>query len=158
MNAFNPMKPREPGTVWEAISAAMDQIGGAEKMAQAANRKTWWAYTVSDEDAAANARTSLSFADACVLAEKGGVALAEHIALKAGGVFIPAGAIDDAVLKAELASFSSESGDLVSEIIRRTADDEFCAKDGAAALPLVKGALRSLLSLYHQCTNRAHPG
>jgi len=155
MKNFAPMKPREPGTVWEAISDAMNQLGGAERMAIAADRKVWWAYTVSDEDASANARTGLSFSDACKLAEKGGTALAEHIALRAGGVFIPAEVIDDATLKAQLAKFSAESGDLVSEIIRRTADDEFCRRDGAASLPLVKGALRSLLSLYHQCKARA---
>lgn len=149
------MKPREPGTVWDAISAAMNQLGGADQMAAKVNRKVWWAYTVSDEDASANARTGLSFSDACTLAEKGGTALAEHMALCAGGVFIPGAAIDDATLKAELAAFSSDSGDLVSEIIRRTADDEFCRRDGAASLPLVKSALQHLLALYHQCKARA---
>ncbi len=154
MKNFSPMKPREPGTIWEAISEAMNQLGGAEQMAAKANRKVWWAYTVSDEDASTNARTGLSFADACALAEKGGTALAEHIALRAGGVFIPATAIDDAALKAELASFSQESGELVSEVIRCTADDVFCAKEAEATLPRVKDALRPLLALYHHCAAR----
>lgn len=155
MKNFSPMKPRAPGTVWEAISEAMSQLGGAEQMASKANRKVWWAYTVSDEDASANARTGLSFTDACTLAEKGGTALAEHMALRAGGVFIPGGLIDDAALKAELASFSAESGGLVSEIIRGTADEDFCPREAAAALPGVKGALRHLLAIYRQCTTRA---
>lgn len=152
MSNFSPMKPRTPGTIWSATSRAMDQLGGAEAMASAVDRKTWWAYTVSDEDAAANARTNLSFADACTLAEKGGTALAEHIALKAGGVFIPAGVIDDATLQAHVAAFSVESGEAVGEIIRRAADAEgFCPNDAAAALSRVKDALRPLLALYHHC-------
>ena len=155
MKNFSPMKPREPGTIWEAISEAMNQLGGAEQMAAKANRKVWWAYTVSDEDASNNARTGLSFADACALAEKGGTALAEHIALRAGGVFIPASAIDDAALKAELATFSMESGELVSEVIRSTADEAFCPKDAAATLPRVKDALRPLLAIYRQCVAKA---
>lgn len=156
MSNFSPMKPRTPGTIWSAISRAMDQIGGPAKMAELVERKTWWAYTVSDEDAAANARTNLSFADACTLAEKGGVALAEHIALKAGGVFVPAGAIDDAALQAHVASFSIESGEAVGEIIRRAADqDGFCATDAAASLSRVKDALRPLLALYHHCKTKA---
>lgn len=65
MQNFSPMKPRQPGTIWSATSRAMNQLGGAEAMAAAVDRKPWWAYTVSDEDAAANARTNLSFADAC---------------------------------------------------------------------------------------------
>jgi hypothetical protein len=152
MSNFSPMKPRTPGTIWSAISRAMDQLGGADAMATAVNRKPWWAYTVSDEDAAANARTNLSYADACALAEKGGTALAEHIALKAGGVFIPGGVIDEATLQAHVAAFSVESGEAVGEIIRRAADpDGFCPSDAAAALSRVKDALRPLLALYHHC-------
>lgn len=152
MQNFSPMKPRTPGTIWSAISRAMDQVGGPAAMAAHVERKTWWAYTVSDEDAAANARTNLSFADACTLAEKGGVALAEHIALKAGGVFVPAGVIDEAALQAHVAAFSVESGEAVGEIIRRAADvDGFCERDATASLPHIKDALRPLLALYHHC-------
>lgn len=152
MSNFSPMKPRAPGTIWSAISRAMDQLGGADAMATAVNRKPWWAYTVSDEDAAANARTNLSYADACVLAEKGGTALAEHMALMAGGVFIPGGVIDEAALQSHVAAFSVESGEAVGEIIRRAADPEgFCPKDATASLPHIKDALRPLLALYHHC-------
>lgn len=154
MSNFSPMKPRAPGTIWEAISHAMDQVGGPAQMAAHVERKTWWAYTVSDEDAAANSRTNLSFADACALAEKGGTALAEHLALKAGGVFVPGGVIDDAALQAHVASFSVESGEAVGEIIRRAADpDGFCRDDAAASLARVKDALRPLLALYHHCVS-----
>lgn len=153
---FSPMKPRTPGTVWAAVSEAMNQLGGAESMAQAVNRKTWWAYTVSDEDASANARTSLSFADACALAEKGGTALAEHIALKAGGVFVPAGVIDDAALQAHVAAFSVESGEAVGDIISRAADPEgICPKDASVLVGRIQDALGPLLALYRQCRARA---
>jgi len=156
MKNFSPMKPRQPGTIWAAVSRAMNQVGGAEAMSQAVDRKVWWAYTVSDEDAAANARVSLSFADACKLAEAGGTALAEHIALRAGGVFIPAEDIDDASLQAHVAAFSVESGEAVGEIIRRAADkDGFCPADAQASLSHLKDALRPLLALYHQCVARS---
>lgn len=155
MKNFSPNKPRAPGTQWAAISEALDQLGGVERAAEALQRKRWWAYTISDEDASERAQTRLSYADACTMAEKGGTALVDHMAHRAGGVFIPAAAIDEACLKAAMAEFSAEAGDLIGNLILATSDGEVCRKEALTALTKVQDALAPLLALYAACEAKA---
>lgn len=153
--SFRPVKPRRPGSIHKAIADAISQIGTLDDAAEVIERQPYWLYTAADPDVEKRKEAKLSYAEACRLAQAGGRALAEHLALEAGGVFIPAGVIDQAALQAQLATFSAESGELVSETIRRIADGEFDQADSAAVLPLIEDALRPLLALHHHCKTRA---
>lgn len=154
---FRPVKPRRPGSPHKALADAIGQIGTLEDAAAVIERNPGWLYAAADPDIERRKEAKLSYAEACRLVAAGGHALAEHMALEAGGVFVPGGVIDHAALQAQLAAFSAESGELVSETIRRVADGEFDHKDSAAILPLIEDALRPLLALHHHCKTRALP-
>lgn len=156
MTTYRTMKPRPPGSIYDAITKAIGQIdGGLSRAAEVVDRPRSSLHAAGDPDTPDRKRVKLSFAEACKLANAGGTALAEHIAHEAGGVFLPGGVIDQATLQAQLASFSVESGEMISEIIKRAADGEFDRMDGAAALPLIQDALRPMLALYHHCKTKA---
>lgn len=150
MTNFRPMKPRKPGSIWDAISTAMDQIGGPEEMANAVKRKPYWSYVVADDAQSAKQRTSLSFADACTIAEKGGVELAQHMALCAGGVFLPVAENGLADVQNGAALLSQEAGEAVAGLIQRLMDGSFDCADRRASLPQlldVLGAIAPLIAL-----------
>lgn len=153
MSSYRTMKPRPPGSIYDAITRAIGQIdGGLSRAAEVIDRPRSSLHAAGDPDTPDRKRVKLSYAEACKLAHEGGTALAEHIAHEAGGVFVPAGVIDEAALQAHVAAFSVESGEAVGEIIRRAADvDGFCERDATASLPHIKDALRPLLALYHHC-------
>lgn len=155
---FRPVKPRPPGSIHSAISTAITQVGTLDQAAELIERRPGWLYAAADPDIERRKEANLTFSHACRLAGAGGTALAEHLAHEAGGVFVPAGAIDEAALQAQLATFSAESGELVSETIRRLVDGEFDRIDSAVVLPLVEDAMRPLLALYHHCKARARAG
>lgn len=156
MSSYRTMKPRPPGSIYDAITRAIGQIdGGLSRAAEVIDRPRSSLHAAGDPDTPDRKRVKLSYAEACKLAHEGGTALAEHIAHEAGGVFVPAGAIDQAALQAQLASFTVESGEMISEIIKRAADGEFDHMDGAASLNLIDDALRPLLALRHHCKSRA---
>jgi len=151
MTNFRPMKPREPGSIWDAISTAMDQVGGPEKMANAVQRKPYWAYVVSDDAQSAKQRTSLSFADACTIADKGGHELAQHLALCAGGVFLPIGDARLADVQTGAALLSQEAGEAVSGLIQRMMDGSFDGADRRASLPQLLDVLGVIAPLIALC-------
>lgn len=151
MTNFRPMKPREPGSIWDAISTAMNQVGGAEKMAHAVNRKPYWSYAVSDDVQSAKQRISLSYADACAIADRGGHELAQHLALCAGGVFLPIGDSRLSDIQTGAAQLSQEAGEAVSGLIQRLMDGSFCAADRRASLPQLLDVLDVIAPLIALC-------
>lgn len=156
MSTYRTMKPRPPGSIYDAITRAIGQIdGGLSRAAEVIDRPRSSLHAAGDPDTPDRKKVKLSYAEACKLAHEGGTALAEHIAHEAGGVFVPAGAIDQAALQAQLATFTVESGEAVSDMIRRLADGELDAADGRALLPMIDDALRPLLALRHHCKTRA---
>jgi len=154
MATFKPVKPRPHGSVHKALSDAVSQVGTLDEAAEIIERQPYWLYTACDPDVERRKEAKLSYAEACKLAGAGGHALAEHLALEAGGVFVPMGVIDQVALQAQLATFTAESGELVGEIIRRAADGEFDAMDGTVAIPLIHDALRPLLALLAHCKSK----
>lgn len=155
MTNFKPIKPREAGSIWDAISNAMSETGGAEKMALAVKRKPYWSYVVSDDVQSAKQRTQLSYADACDIAEAGGVALAEHIALCAGGVFLPVQAGTVAAVQSHAARLSQESGEAVAALIQRIVDGDFDKADRKACLPELLDLLQAVMPLIAICREDA---
>lgn len=151
MTNFRPMKPREPGSIWDAITNAMDEVGGPEKMANAVNRKAYWSYVVSDDAQSAKQRTGLSYADACTIAKTGGAALAEHMALCAGGVFLPITGGSVAEVQRGAALLSQETGEAVSGLIRCLMDGDFDSADKRASLPRLLDVLGVIAPLIAMC-------
>lgn len=151
MTNFSPMKPREPGSIWDAIASAVSQIGGADRFAHAVDRKPHWTYAVSDADQSAKQRVQLSYADACRLSEKGATALAEHMALCAGGVFLPVQMKSAEAIHASAASLSRETGEALATIFQGAADGTWDAADRRAALPQLLDVIEALAPLIAQC-------
>lgn len=155
MTNFHPMKPREPGSIWDAIAQAVDQVGGADRFAHAVDRKPHWSYAVSDADQSAKQRVQLSYADGCRLAGKGGTALAEHMALCAGGVFLPVQLGTAEAIQNSAAGLSRETGEALALIFQRAADGKWCADDRRAALPQLLDVMQALAPLIAQCREDA---
>ena len=90
----------------------------------------------------------LSYEDARTLSRAGAGALAEDLALLAGGLFLPP--VPDTApqaLQAAVASYAIESGEALGEIIKRAADGDFSPRDATAALKEIDDALRALMSV-----------
>lgn len=156
MNHYRIMKPRPAGSIYDAITRAVGQIeGGLTAAAEIIDRPRSALHAAGDPDTPQRKRVKLTYAEACALAGAGGVALAEHIALKAGGVFLPVDATSVACIHAGAAAFSREAGEAVCEVIQRASDGTFCAKDREAALPQIDDAIRALLALRAACEGKA---
>lgn len=152
MSTYRIMKPRPVGSIFDAITRAVGQIeGGLTVAAEMIDRPRSALHAAGDPDTPQRKRVKLTYAEACTLAEAGGSALAEHIALKAGGVFLPVSVSSPANLQAGAATFSKESGEAVCEVVQRLADGRFCDGDRAAALPQIDDALRALLAMRAAC-------
>lgn len=147
MSNYSPYKPKEPGTIWDAIANALDQVGGPEAAARHCRRKTWWAYTVADQDASEKARTKLSYDDACTMAQHGGTALVEHMALEAGGVFLPCASDLDGSVQDAIANASRETGEGISSAILAVATLGTCGLAKAKAGREIREGIRALTAM-----------
>lgn len=149
MSGFRPYKRRRPGTVHDVITRAFDQAGGLDAAADMIGRDPKWCHAASDPDVERRRAASLSYEEARTMSRSGEVTVfAEDLALLAGGVFLPPiPAAAPAQLQQALASYTAESGEAVSEIIRRISDGVFDQADARAALPEIDDALRALLAL-----------
>lgn len=146
MTAYRILKPRPPGSTYDAITKAIGQIpGGLSSAAEAIDRPRASLHAAGDPDTPQRKRVNLTFKEACRLAEVGGYALAEHLALAAGGVFVPLAVSTDAALNETVGEISKENGEAVCEIIQRLADGTFDVTDCRAAIPKIDDALRPLL-------------
>lgn len=146
--SFRPTKRRRHGTLHAALAAAIAQIGSMDAAADVIGRKRAWLYTAADPDADENREAKLTYEHARRMSEAGATALAEDLALLAGGVFLPPPPTNaPAALQAALATYSVESGQVLAEIIQRAADGVFDQGDGEAALKEVDDALRALMAV-----------
>lgn len=100
-------KPRAGGTAASAYARAYAAIGGVRAVEAATQIKAARLYEAADPDVTpgGGTRKPIGYHEACSIAAAGGVALVEHIAACAGGVFQPLAADDGrplAELEAEL--------------------------------------------------------
>lgn len=148
MSGFNPTKPRRPGSLHAALSRAIDQVGGLDEAADIIQRSNSWLYTAADPDVERRREAKLSYEEARTLSRAGASALAEDLALLAGGVFLPpVPATAPAALQQALASYAKESGEVLSEVIQRASDGTFDRRDAEVTLREIDEALRALMSL-----------
>ena len=145
---FKPMKPRTPGSLHHALTRAINEVGGLSSAADLIQRQDNWLYKAADPDVDERRKATLSYEEARTLSRSGAVALAEDLALLAGGVFLPP--IADAAPKAlqmALSVYATESGEALAEIIRRAADGDFSGRDAEASLKEIDEALRALMAV-----------
>lgn len=146
MSGFRPSKPRRHGTLHAALVRSIDEVGGLDLAAELIQRSTNWLYTAADPDVERRKKATLSYEEARALSRAGATALAEDLALIAGGLFLPPiPTTAPAALQAALASYAKESGEALCELISRAADGVFCRRDAEAALKEIDEALRALM-------------
>ena len=128
MSNYRTMKPRPPGSIYDAITRAIGQIdGGLTRAAEAIDRPRSSLHAAGDPDTPARKKVKLSLNEAAIIAGLGGTALAEFMAERAGGVFVPvsnpgcAHEIQDAIAHA-----SKESGEAISAAILAVATAGHC--------------------------------
>lgn len=148
MSEFRPFKPRRPGTLHHAATRAINEVGGLAATADLLQRSEGWVYTAADPDVERRREAKLSYEDARTLSRAGATAFAEDLALLAGGVFLPP--LPDCAphaLQMAVASYASESGEALAEIIRRAADGDFSQTDAEASLKEIDDAMRALMGV-----------
>jgi hypothetical protein len=127
---------------------AINQLGGIGKAAEAIDRGVGYLYDALNPDRDVIKKNELKYRDARVMSRAGATALAEDLALQAGGLFLPP--VPDtapAAIHAALARYASESGEAMSVIISRAADGVFDVADARAALKEIDEALRAMMTL-----------
>lgn len=119
MSNYEPMKPRPAGSVYDAVTRAFAQLdGGVTGAAELLDLSRPHVNAMGDPDAEGRKKVNISLQQAARLSEGGATALAEWLAIKAGGLFIPcvdrtcAAAIQEAV-----ANYSRESGEAIGAAI-----------------------------------------
>lgn len=145
---FKPVKPRTPGTLHHALTRAINEVGGLPAMADLIGRQENWVYKAADPDVDERRKATLSFEEARTISRAGATSLAEDLALLAGGVFLPP--IPDTTphaLQIALATYASESGEALADVIRRAADGDFSSSDARASLKEIDEALRALMTV-----------
>ena len=148
MTGFSPVKPRRPGTLHQALSRAVDQVAGPQAAGDLIERTRSWVYAACDPDAPPEKAARLSYAEARTLTRAGASALAEDLALLAGGVFLPP-APDAApcAVSAALAEFSADSGAAVAGMVRALADGLLDRREASRTLGEIDRTLRALCAL-----------
>lgn len=145
---FKPTKPRQPGSLHHALTRAINEVGGLSTAADLIQRQDNWLYKAADPDVEQRRKATLSYEEARALSRAGAAALAEDLALLAGGVFLPPiGDVTPRALQITLSDYAAESGDVLSEVIRRAADGDFSKADATASLKEIDEALRALVAL-----------
>lgn len=145
---FKPMKPRTPGSLHHALTRAINEVGGLPAAADLIQRQENWLYKAADPDVDERRKATLSYEEARTLTRSGATALAEDLALLAGGVFLPPVAeTAPHALQLAVAKYAMESGEALSEIIRRAADGDFSQIDATASLKEIDDALRALMAV-----------
>lgn len=145
---FKPVKPRAPGSLHHALTRAVNEVGGLTPASDLLQRSESWLYTAADPDVERRREAKLAYEEARTLSRAGATALAEDLALLAGGVFLPpVPDLAPAALQMAVASYAAESGEALAEIIRRAADGEFSKTDATASLKEIDDALRALMSI-----------
>jgi len=140
--------PRKRGTLHAALTRAIEELGGADKVADVLERSPDWVYSAANPHRDENKKGVVTWAMARALVRAGALSIAEDMAHEAGGVFMPPiPAASPTALHGALADYLNEHGQAVSEIVKRAADGVIDKADAAAALPELDDALRTLMAV-----------
>lgn len=140
--------PRKRGTLHAALTKAVEDLGGVDKVGDVIEESPGWVYDAANPHRAKGKAASLSWAQARALARAGALSIAEDMAAEAGGVFMPPlPAMTPVALHGTLAAWMAEHSQAVTEIVRRLADGELDQADAEAALPEIDDELRTLMAV-----------
>ncbi|MGQ4273430.1 hypothetical protein [Terrihabitans sp. B22-R8] len=129
---MNPYKPRPLASAHDAMDRLIDQCGGPKEVAAFLSVRLGTVYGYTDPDVSRGA----PFAHVCHLTEHHKAAAAvEHLAILAGGVFVPVPA-DDGTLPELGADLTMETAEMVGELIRCMS----AKSDGGASITEVERA------------------
>lgn len=148
MKGYHPYAVREPGTLYDALSRAIDQVGGVKRAADLINRTPGWLDDAANPYREESKRGQVSLAEGAAMSRAGATALAEYLAHCCGGLLLPPiPAAAPGALQVALARTVRENGEAVSEIIQRSADGVIDKSDASAALKEVDEALRAYMTV-----------
>lgn len=142
MSGRGPYKPREPGSIKDAVTTLFDQLGrkivGA-KLSLSPSQVSALTDPLSPE--------KLTLERAVMLSGPEGTAMAEFFALMCRGVFLPLSP-EGADLSNLAASDVRAHCEVTAEIIAAMHDGKMDRAEAIAALPKVRLSLRILVGLY----------
>lgn len=154
-------KPRTPGSLADVLSRAITQAGGVKRAADVLPERTekrLYEAAGPDPDPKRSARLYYDEARLLTRAFPGQVtAMAEDLALCAGGVFLPP--LDPAAgsVAAQASRFGRETGEAMASIFAALEDGSMTPAEAAEALPLVRDALDAAGDLYRLVEAVIHP-
>jgi hypothetical protein len=142
--AFNPVKPRDPGTPKEAVAALFDEAGGVKRVMIRLDIAKSQAYALTDPQSP----EQLSVARAAALSGSEAPAMANYFSLLCGGAFTPLRCDDKAGDALSLTSDAARAnGEAIAELISSLRDGKLSASEAAKAMPLVEDALCQLAAV-----------
>ncbi|MCW5737341.1 MAG: hypothetical protein KIS73_24660 [Enhydrobacter sp.] len=145
-------KPREPGSVKEAVDLLFTQAGGRKRVADLFDIGETQVAALTDPAS----REQLSVSRAAALTSARAPAMAEFFALRADGVFIPMGD-DDAHVPILCAESAKAHGESIAEVVAALKDGDFTRPEAKRALVKLRTELRALSALYQAVMDVAKP-
>lgn len=145
------VKPREPGSVKEAVGRAYAQAGGAKRAGVILQLGHSQTYAFADPDAPQH----MTLAQAAALTSRRVTALAEYLSLLAGGVFLKlVERQDDAELHALTAESAHQFGEALSEMVGSLGDGKLTKEEAGRCVAQVDDAMRALAELRSRLQQR----
>jgi hypothetical protein len=145
-------KPRLPGSLDEVLSRAFAQAGGVAKAADVLpGRTAKRLYEAASPDADPSRDTQLMYAEARLLTRSMGgrvTAMAEDMALLAGGVFLPALNDSMGTVGGQAGRFGREVGEAMSAVYAALEDGTITKAEAETALLQVREAIEAAAELY----------
>lgn len=144
MAGYKPYAPREPGTIFEALERAIDQLDGAKRAADIINRTRSWLDDATNPNREEGKRGHVSLAEAAAMSRAGATALAEYLVQLCGGRMLPPVSADTPkAIHAALVATVQEGAEATSEMIQRAADGEIDIEDAKASLVRIRDVQRA---------------
>lgn len=141
------LKRREPGSIAEATARAIHEVGGVRAAMAVLGLSQTRVYALTDPDE----RRRINAEGIEALCVAGAAALAEHFALLAGGLFLPAGRGEGSGgLHRLTGAAAAEFGDFVQIQFAALADGQMTPAEAASALRELEEALAPLTRLWSE--------
>ena len=141
-SAFNPQTPCDPEMPKAAVRRVYEQLGGIKRAAIRLGRGKTQTYDYASMERA----DELTFSQVCALTGAESPALAEYLAMLAGGVFLPVSCKADDALKLT-ADAVRQHGEAMGAIVAGVQDGTLDATEARAALVELDEAIGGLCSL-----------
>jgi hypothetical protein len=141
--AFQPSRPRDPGTLERAVSDLFSQAGGIKRVTvDLGGIKQSTAYAMTEPDSP----QPITLAQVATLTRPGASAVAEWLSLLAGGVFIPMTPEVGEVPRL-CADDMRAHGEAIACLVEALSDGKLTNKERLGAIEKLTKALRTQLAL-----------